>query len=308
MSSLSIAATLRAATAALAVLPDVNPRLEAELLLAHVSGWSRTTFVAWPEREVAASVAAAFAALLQQRVNGAPIAYLRGRQAFWTLDLAVSPATLIPRADTELLVETALAQLPATALRVADLGTGSGAIAAALASERPQWWLLAVERSAAALQLARANFRTYALHNVATLRGEWLTAGATASFDAIVSNPPYLAAADPHLQRGDLRFEPLTALAAGDDGLSAIRALLPDACRCLRPGGLLALEHGCEQGAAVRQLLAAQGLQVIETRRDLAGLERVTLGYRAALSNDPSASAVNSRASTTASSRPFAAG
>jgi release factor glutamine methyltransferase len=277
--NLTVAATLRAATTALTELPDASPRLEAELLLAQATGWSRSVFLAWPERAVEAASAAEFAALLHRRMNGEPIAYVRGRQAFWTLDLAVAPATLIPRPATELLVETALAELAAdAALRVADLGTGSGAIAAALASERPHWWLLAVERSAAAVQLARANFQTYALHNVAALHGDWLSAAASASFDAILSNPPYIPAADPHLQRGDLRFEPLTALVAGDDGLSAIRALLPDATRCLRSGGLLALEHGFDQGAAVRQLLATHGLQAIETRRDLAGQERVTLG------------------------------
>lgn len=278
---MSIGETLRAAAAALSELPDSSPRLEAELLLTQASGWSRSHLLAWPERALDSATAADFHALLARRLNGEPIAYLRGQQSFWTLELKVSPATLIPRPETERLVETALERLAPTApLRIADLGTGSGAIAAALASERPDWRLIATDRSAPALRIARDNFRTLGLGGIDTLLTDWLSAFGSGRLDAIVSNPPYIPNADPHLARGDLRFEPLSALASGRDGLAAIRTIAADARRCLRPDGLLAIEHGFDQVRAVRRLLCAGGLDRIETCQDLAGLDRVTLGYR----------------------------
>lgn len=272
---------LHRAASALEALPESSARLEAELLLAEATGWTRTSLLAWPERVLDPAGAERFATLLARRLAGEPIAYIRGRQGFWTLELRVTPDTLIPRPETELLVEIALDRLDARRpLRVADLGTGSGAIAAAVASERPGWHLIATDRSAPALAVARDNFRLLGLERIGCLRMDWLTALASDSLDAILSNPPYVAGQDPHLDRGDPRFEPRSALTPGGDGLDAIRAIAADAGRCLRPGGLLAVEHGFDQGAPVRHILANAGLHAIETRRDLAGLDRVTLGYR----------------------------
>ena len=272
---------LHRAASALEALPESSARLEAELLLAEATGWTRTSLLAWPERVLDPAGAERFAALLARRLAGEPIAYIRGRQGFWTLELQVTPDTLIPRPETELLVEIALDRLDARRpLRVADLGTGSGAIAAAVASERPGWSLIATDRSAPALAVARDNFRLLGLERIGCLRMDWLKALASDSLDAILSNPPYVAGQDPHLDRGDPRFEPRSALTPGGDGLDAIRAIAADAGRCLRPGGLLAVEHGFDQGAPVRHILANAGLHAIETHRDLAGLDRVTLGYR----------------------------
>lgn len=275
---LRVAAVLQQATTALATIPDGTPRLEAELLLTEVTGWSRTRLFAWPDHPVAPAAYARFDALLARRLAGEPIAYIRGRQEFWSLELHVTPATLIPRPETELLVETALEALLADApLRVADLGTGSGAIAAALATERPAWQLFATDLSPAALEVARENLVRLGLRNVALLRAHWSDAFAPASLDAIASNPPYVAAGDPHLARGDLRYEPREALTPGGDGLDAYRAIAADARRCLRPGGCLILEHGYDQGGDVRRILADTGLRVPTTRSDLAGHDRVTL-------------------------------
>jgi len=277
---LSIGNALREAARLLSSSGQTQPRLEAELLLAEASGHSREQLIAWPERELEASTLARFHALLKRRLHGEPIAYIRGRQGFWTLDLKVTLDTLIPRPETELLVEVALALLPADEnLVVADAGTGSGAIAAALACERPHWNLVAIEQNAAAAKVAADNLRRYAPKNASVVRGSWLAPFASGSVDAVVSNPPYIPEADPHLTRGDLRFEPRTALAAGADGLTAIRRIGAEAIECLRPGGLLALEHGFDQGPSVRALLRAEGLAKIETRLDLAGIERVTFGF-----------------------------
>ncbi len=274
-----IGETLAEAAALLAKLADGAPRLEAELLLSEATGWPRTRLMAWPEQALDPVAAATFAALLQRRLDGEPIAYIRARQAFWTLELKVSPATLIPRPETELLVETALERLAQSApLRIADLGTGSGAIAAAMASERPEWRIIATDTSLAALHIARENFSALGLKQVAALASDWLAAIGPSSLDAILANPPYIAEYDPHLGRGDLRFEPRAALSPGGDGLDAIGAIARDASRCLRPRGILMVEHGFDQGQAVRRLFREHGLHDLETRQDLAGLERITLG------------------------------
>lgn len=276
-----IAETLRAAAVALRGIQDTAPRREAELLLMEATGWTHTHLIAWPERELDPAAAARFEHLLARRLAGEPIAYLRGRQSFWSLELRVSPATLIPRPETELLVETALARLPGDhGIRVADLGTGSGAIAAAVASERPGWQLIATDRSPAALALARDNFTRLGLSKIRCLCTDWLDAFDAGSLHAILGNPPYIAEDDPHLAHGDLRFEPREALTPGGDGLGAIRRILREAPRCLRAGGLLAIEHGYDQGPRVEHLFRAAGLDQVETLRDLAGLDRVTLGYR----------------------------
>jgi release factor glutamine methyltransferase len=275
---LQVDGILRRASAALAAIPEGAPRLEAELLLTEATGWPRTRLLAWPEHPVEPDAYTRFDALLARRLAGEPIAYIRGRQAFWSLELRVTPATLIPRPETELLVETALEALVADEpLRVADLGTGSGAIAAALATERPAWHLFATDRSVAALRIARENLVRLGLRNATLIAAHWSDAFAAGSLDVLVSNPPYVADGDPHLARGDLRYEPREALTPGGDGLDAYRAIAADARRCLRPGGLLILEHGYDQGGDVRRILADAGLGAPTTRADLAGRDRLTL-------------------------------
>lgn len=270
------------ATAAQA-LPGVEGRHEAELLLLHVLGRERGWLFAHATDPVDPASGLAFAELLQRRVAGEPVAYLLGRRGFWTLDLAVSPDTLIPRPETERLVELALERLPeATPLRIADLGTGSGAIALALASERPQAQVLATDMSPGALAVAAANARRHGLDNVAFGQGSWHAPLAGERFDLIASNPPYIASADPHLARGDLRFEPASALASGHDGLDDIRLIIAGATAHLLPGGWLLLEHGWDQGAAIRALLSDAGFVEVATETDLEQRDRVSLGRRPA--------------------------
>ena len=268
-------------TAAARTLPGAEARREAELLLAHALQRPLAWLYAHADDAVDAASSAAFTALAQRRAAGEPVAYLTGARAFWTLDLEVGPSVLIPRAETERLVELALERLPEdTAVRVADLGTGSGAIALAIARERPCAQVLATDASAAALAVARSNAARLGLANIGFARGDWCAALGAAAFDLIVSNPPYIAADDPHLAVGDLRFEPAVALVAGDDGLAAIRTIARDAIVHLRPGGWLLLEHGWEQGSAVRDLLAAAGYIEVASERDLEDRERVSLGRR----------------------------
>lgn len=277
---MSIGDAIQEAVQLLSRSGQTQPRLEADLLLAEASGLSREQLIAWPERELDGNALARFRSLLKRRLRGEPIAYIRGHQAFWTLELKVTQDTLIPRPETELLVEIALELLPGDEhLVVADAGTGSGAIAAALACERPRWNLIAIEQAPAAAKIADDNLRRYAPKNASLVRGNWLAPFASGSIDAVVSNPPYIPEADPHLTRGDLRFEPRAALTAGADGLTAIRRITTEAIGCLRPGGLLALEHGFDQGPPVRALLEGKRLAKIETRLDLAGIERVTYGF-----------------------------
>jgi release factor glutamine methyltransferase len=279
--NLTFREALAAASARLTGLPDGSPRLEAELLLGEATGLHRAQILARLDEPLAIDARRRLTCLVERRSRGEPIAYILGCQGFWTLDLRVTPDTLIPRPETELLVETALAWLPAAApLLVADLGTGSGAVAAALASERPAWTLIAADRSLAALEVARDNAGRLRLTNLHVLAGSWLAAFSPVSLDAVLSNPPYVRTGDPHLSRGDLRYEPLSALAAGPDGLDAIRCIAAAAPGRLKPSGLIALEHGCDQGPAVRSLLAQAGLTGVETVHDLAGHERVTLARR----------------------------
>ncbi|MEI2454100.1 peptide chain release factor N(5)-glutamine methyltransferase [Lysobacter firmicutimachus] len=251
---------------------------EAELLLAHALDRSRGWLFAHDDHLVADDAAQRFADSLARREAGEPVAYLIGRRGFWRFDLEVSAATLIPRPETELLVELALARLPAgPAAAVADLGTGSGAIALALAYERPQARVVATDVSAAALAVAGANARALGLSNVVFRQGDWFAPLAGERFDLIASNPPYIEAGDPHLQQGDLRYEPAAALASGADGLDAIRVIAAAAASHLRPGGWLLIEHGWNQGPAVRDLLSAAGLVEAATERDLEGRDRVSL-------------------------------
>ena len=254
---------------------------DAAILLAHALGRDRAWLIAHGRDPVAAGAAERFVALVDARAAGQPVAFLTGHQGFWSLDLAVSPDTLIPRPETERLVELALERLPHHAgVRIADLGTGSGAIALALASERPHAQVVATDASASALAIARGNAAAHAIGNVEFREGDWLAPLATERFDLIASNPPYIADGDPHLAQGDLRFEPAMALACGADGLDAIRRIVAGAPALLLPDGWLLLEHGWDQGGAVRALLVDAGFVDVATERDLEGRDRVSIGRR----------------------------
>ncbi|WP_220813012.1 peptide chain release factor N(5)-glutamine methyltransferase [Pseudomonas paralcaligenes] len=260
-------------------LPDSpTARLDAELLLAAALGKPRSYLRTWPEHEPDDAQLATFSAMLERRRAGEPVAYILGHQGFWSLELEVAPHTLIPRPDTELLVETVLQLVPATPLRVLDLGTGTGAIALALASERGGWTVTGVDRIAEAVALAERNRQRLKLDNAEFRQSSWFEALAGERFGLIVSNPPYIAAQDRHLAEGDVRFEPLSALVAGADGLDDIRQIIGEAPQHLEVGGWLLLEHGYDQAEAVRALLSDAGFLAVESRRDLGGHERISLG------------------------------
>lgn len=265
-----------------ALLQEARTRIDAvdaEFLLAHVLGKSRSWLFAHRGDPVPGEAAGAFEELIDRRAAGEPVAYLTGQRGFWRFDLAVSPATLIPRPETELLVELALERLLVDRpLRIADLGTGSGAIALALAFERPRAHVIATDNSAEALDVARVNAAALQLRNVEFRKGDWFAPLSGERFDLIASNPPYIALGDPHLDEGDLRFEPASALSSGVDGLDALRAIIGRAPAYLGDDGWLLVEHGWDQGAAVRGLFAAVGFIEVETARDLEGRDRVTLG------------------------------
>lgn len=260
----------------LAALPTA--RLEAEILLVEAAGISRAWLFGHSDETAEQETVDAFRALLRRRADGEPIAYITGEREFWSLPIGVSPAVLIPRPETELLVEAALARIPEDApCRVADLGTGSGAIAVAIASERPDCMVHATERSSEALGVARDNAGRFAVDNIRIHEGSWFEP-LEGCFDVVVSNPPYVAAGDPHLEAGDLRFEPDGALVAGPEGLEAIRVIVAEAPDRLRPGGWLLLEHGQDQAGPCRALFEEHGFKAIETLQDLDGSDRVTLG------------------------------
>ena len=260
-------------------LGGADARLDAEILLAHALGVSRAKLYAWPEHEPDTAALETFERYVEARARGEPVAYLTGHREFWSLDLAVSPAVLIPRAETELLVELALERIaPDAEIDVADLGTGSGAIALAIASERPRARVVATDASAEALAVARGNSERLGLRSVSFVQGNWCEALGRERFEVIVSNPPYVAAGDAHLETGDLRREPRSALVAGVDGLDAIRRIVATAPAHLEPGGWLLLEHGWDQAARVRALFDADGYVDVASVRDGAGHERVTFG------------------------------
>ncbi|MDU8458654.1 MULTISPECIES: peptide chain release factor N(5)-glutamine methyltransferase [Pseudomonas syringae group] len=272
-----IASLLRSAE-----LPDSpTARLDIELLLAAALGKPRSFLHTWPERIVSTEAALAFAGYLQRRRTGEPVAYILGQQGFWKLDLEVAPHTLIPRPETEMLVEAALELVPAFApAQVLDLGTGTGAIALALANDRQQWKVTAVDRVPEAVALAERNRQRLQLDNAQVLNSHWFSALEGRQFDLIISNPPYIADADPHLSAGDVRFEPSSALTAGSDGLDDLRTIIADAPAHLSADGWLLLEHGYDQGPAVRELLIRHGFERIQTRRDLGEHERITFGCK----------------------------
>ena len=268
--------TVRRALAQSGLMP-----VDAQVLLAHVLGADRAWLIAHATDPLPGARADAFFQLAKRRRDGEPVAYLTGHREFHGLDLIVSPAVLIPRPETETLVDVALERLPADrAVRVADLGTGSGAIALAVAKARPLARIVATDASEEALAVARTNGERLGLGNVSYACGDWY--GALADdhppFHAIVANPPYVAAGDAHLGEGDLRHEPSLALTPGDDGLGAFRAIVAGARSRLVPGGWLVVEHGYDQSEAVRALFDGAGFHAIEARRDLAGIPRVVAG------------------------------
>ena len=271
---------LQQAAAALKALPHSAPDLEAAVLLCHLLDKPRSHLYAWPEQPLSETQWQAYQALIQRRLQGEPVAHITGLREFWSLTLKISPHTLIPRADTELLVERGLYHLQGVhSARVADLGTGSGAIALAIASERPDCQVHATDLSPQALAVARENAQRLALSNVRFHQGSWFEAlPAGSRYDLILSNPPYIADQDEHLEQGDLPQEPRSALVSGPDGLADIRIICAEAGSHLKPAGWLLLEHGFDQARQVRELLSRQGFLEVRSHRDLAGQERISEG------------------------------
>jgi len=277
---ITAATWLAAATRQLAAVSQ-TARLDAEVLYCHVTGLDRTGVLAHPEHCPTPEQAEQLHDLLARRGNGEPVPYLTGQREFWSLALNVGPQVLIPRPETELLVECALERIPKGARwLLADIGTGSGAVALAIASERPACRIHAADISNEALDLARRNAQDLGIKNLEFRRGDCCDPLTDAPYDLILSNPPYVADDDPHLGAGDLRFEPRGALVGGADGLDIIRRLVRQAVDRLRPGGYLLLEHGADQGAAVRQLMQEAGLAHLAGYRDYAGHDRVCAGMR----------------------------
>lgn len=256
-----------------------SPRRDAEILLGFVTGKARTFILAFGETPVTPELQAQLDTLLARRENGEPVAHLVGMREFWSLPLFVSPATLIPRPDTECLVEQALARLPDAPCAILDLGTGTGAIALALASERPDCQVTAADRVADAVALALRNAGALHIRNITIMQSNWFSALDGQRFSLIVSNPPYIDEQDPHLGEGDVRFEPKSALVAADSGLADLAHIIREGRTYLLPGGIMLLEHGWQQGEAVRALFIREGYTGVETCVDYGGNDRVTLGW-----------------------------
>jgi release factor glutamine methyltransferase len=252
--------------------------LDTELLLSHALDVSRTYLKTWPDRQPDTDQVTTFTALFQRRIRGEPIAYILGHQGFWSLDLKVSEHTLIPRPETELLVETALElQLPPQS-SVLDLGTGTGAIALALACERNDWNITALDFQPQAVALAEENRAAHKLDNVQIVQSNWFAALPAVKFDLIVSNPPYIENNDPHLSQGDVRFEPPSALVSGAEGLDDLILLIGQSVAFLKPNGWLLVEHGYDQGPGVSALFTEAGFSAVETRNDYNQMDRITFG------------------------------
>lgn len=261
-----------------------SPRLDAEVLLAHSLQKNRTYLATWSDKALTQIEISAFNKLLKRRQQGEPIAHITGTREFWSLDLQVSKDTLIPRPETELMVEEILQRYPQTSdIHLLDLGTGSGAIALALASERPDWNIVATDQSTAALDIAKQNAQQLALNNIQFYAGNWFAAldkqgKKKPQFDIIASNPPYIPRLDPHLSQGDVRFEPISALASGDDGLDDIRLICQQSAEHLKHNGILIIEHGFDQKEEMQAIFTDSGYKRIEKIADLAGKPRITLG------------------------------
>lgn len=254
-----------------------SPRRDAEILLGFVTGRARTFILAFGETPLSVDEQQQLGHLLARRERGEPVAHLVGVREFWSLPLFVSAATLIPRPDTECLVEQALTRLPENPARILDLGTGTGAIALALASERADCQVTAVDVIPDAVALATRNAQHLGINNVTVLASHWFSALEGETFDMIVSNPPYIDEQDPHLAMGDVRFEPRSALVAAKEGLADIAWIIAQSKRFLRPGGWLLIEHGWRQGDAVRALFCADGYEQVETCRDYGDNDRLSL-------------------------------
>ncbi len=254
-----------------------SPNIDSQLLLAHVLSCSTSYLYTWPEKALTQKQQTELLALLELRKRGHPIAHLTGQRGFWTLNLQINKHTLIPRPDTELLVEKALEKITDD-IWVSDLGTGSGAIVLALASERPQTHFFACDYSPQALNIAMANAKQNQIDNVCFWRGDWLAAIASNSLDIIVSNPPYIEQDDPHMQQGDVKFEPKQALVSGCDGLDDVRLIVEQAAICLRQQGWLLLEHGHQQAQSVAAIMQGQGFNNVTSYQDYGGNDRVTIG------------------------------
>jgi release factor glutamine methyltransferase len=268
-------------TQAARLLDTGSARLDAEVLLAACLGKPRSYLYAWPDRAIEAAAHEQFIAWIKRRAGGEPVAYLTGQREFWSLPLSVTPATLIPRPETETLVMLALEKIaPNRALRIADLGTGCGAIALAIAKERPRCKIIATDISENALSVARTNADKLGIANVQFAAGDWCLPLPAIAFDFILSNPPYVAQQDPHLDADDVRFEPRDALAAGPEGLDALRRIALCAGEHLCENGWLMVEHGYEQGGKVTQLFRTEGFRGVSDHPDDTGLSRVTMGWR----------------------------
>jgi len=253
--------------------------IDTQILLCHALDCQRTKLIAWPQQRLNNEQQQQFTRLITKRQQGWPVAYLTGHREFWSLDFSVTPDTLIPRPETELLVETILEHFgPDQHLTLSDLGTGSGAIACAIASERPNWQITATDISTAALSIARKNAGHYGLNNIRFITSDWFSKLPTGYFDIIVSNPPYIASDDRHLQQGDVRFEPVTALSAGSGGMDDIKHLCQHARPYLKPGGLLLFEHGFDQQQPALNCLQENGYKHIIQKKDLSGQARISGG------------------------------
>lgn len=286
MSNITVAQCLQLAHE-LESLSD-SARLDIELILCHILQKNRTYLFTWPDKILSSEQTEQFLQFFNRRKSGEPIAHILGQREFWSLPLAVNNSTLIPRPDTELLVELVLelfaGDVPQQKRSCLDLGTGTGAIALAIASEKPDWQLVGVDKSADAVALAEKNRSELQFANVQILQSDWFAAIPAQQFDVIVSNPPYIDPQDPHLDQGDVRFEPRSALIADNKGLADIELIIQHAWNYLREQGWLLLEHGYDQGQAVRDIFYARGFIQVETRRDLGGNERVSLGRKGSVS------------------------
>lgn len=274
---LTVEALLKQSTDELQKAGSMSPSLDADVLLCHALDKPRSFLWTWPDKVLNDVEIAAFDVLLQRRLTGEPIAYIVGEREFWSLPLKVSPATLIPRPETEQLVEAALARLPESSCAVLDLGTGTGAIALALASERPDCAITGGDVREEAVALATENAQNLSIENAQFVLSSWFDVFTEGDqFALIVSNPPYIDETDPHLAQGDVRFEPSSALVAAEKGLADLRHIATESRKHLH--GWLLMEHGHQQGCAVRQILSDLGYEQVETLPDLAGLDRITLG------------------------------